>query len=80
MNTWRLECEHVKQAISVSELYFVGSKFKWWGMCKSLLLYKSSIECRGSVSDTIDSVSRGNKLKSPTIMTKVFVSCLSISA
>jgi len=27
-NTWRMECEHVKQAISASELYFVGSKFK----------------------------------------------------
>jgi len=79
MNTWRLECEHVKQAISESELYFVRSEFKWWGGCKSLRLYNSSIESRGSVSDNIDSVSGGNKLKSPTIMTKVFVACLSIS-
>ena len=70
----------MKQAISASELYFVGSKFKWRGSCKSLQLHKSSIESRGSVSDTTDSVSRGSKLKSPTIMTKAFVGCLSISA
>jgi hypothetical protein len=70
----------VKQAISASELYFVGSKFKGWRWCKYLLLYTSNIERRGSVSDIIDSVSRGNKLKSPAVMTKDFVACLSISA
>ena len=80
MNTWRLEREHVKQAMSASELYFVVSKFKWWGRWKSLRLYNSSIERRDSVSDTTDSVSRGSKLKSPSIMTKVFVTYLSISA
>jgi hypothetical protein len=59
MNSWRLECEHVKQAISASELYFGGSNLKWWGRCKSLRLYNGSIESRGSVNDTTDSVSRG---------------------